>query len=221
MNTKIFKTLMILLPVIFIILLTALIITHISYNRARRQMSEPSIVRMRDDGTPSTNNAMTLRNGDVLYIRTSGTHTIYVESRFPPQPFIHSFTLTNIYTNDVIYSVPSFDYTYSELEIFGGRFGGRFGERLATVNLESGIYLLEFEPIEYGGDLVWNAAERWNELNTSFRFGNLILIFSFTLSLVFTAFIIIIAIHIYLQHQNDKRKRRYLQMNNPHNMRKF
>ncbi|MCL2841738.1 MAG: hypothetical protein FWE05_13340 [Defluviitaleaceae bacterium] len=219
MNAKTFKTLMILLPVIFIISLTALIITHISYNRIRRQITPPSIVFMRSDGTPSDNRVMTLRNGDLLYVRTSGVQTIYIESRIPPQPFIHNFTLTNTYTNDVIHSVPSSGYTYSALTT--SIFGGRFGERIATVNLDIGTYLLEFEPIQYSGDLMWNAPAMWDEFNLTRPFQNLIFIFSFTLSLVFTAFIIIIAIHIYLQHQNDKRKRRYLQMNNPHTMRKF
>ena len=97
MNAKTFKILMILLPVVFIILLTALIITHISHfrNIAQEDMSS-SIMRIGGNGMPvSVPPIMPLRSGDIINVNTSGTYNI----------FLHGKTLCKIDLLDLTHSV--------------------------------------------------------------------------------------------------------------------
>ena len=92
-----------------------------------------------------------LRSGEIIYVETGGTHNIYAEDSLPLPFFTHDFTFINTETQAAVHSVASRanrSYSIGVVQVGDEIRRGRFGVRVATVYLEPGTFMVDFQPID-------------------------------------------------------------------------
>ncbi|MCL2236167.1 MAG: hypothetical protein FWB98_06990 [Defluviitaleaceae bacterium] len=88
-----------------------------------------------------------LESGEIITIERGGNFHIYFEDTAPPpHGMFHIFTFTNTSTGEVIRNQPRGENWFVRYNI-----GNRQGERIATVELPAGQYILEFAPLQSSG----------------------------------------------------------------------
>ena len=148
-----------------------------------------------------------LINQGYVHIESSGTHQIFIEDRQPPTLNSHQFIFTNVEDQSQIYSdVPRSASTYSigAVSINNEYVRGRFGRRVATVDLEPGVYIVEFLPYEGTGDFVWGS----NVLGAALQFTLIIVVAVIAFLFCLTVFIILLEKHLRLKRNGKMFSRR-------------
>ena len=87
-----------------------------------------------------------LENGSTIHVNQNGTFHIYLENFFESDFILHNFTFTDLETGVTKHShqaqyFPPITYRINNLSV----------RMVATVNLDSGRYILEFEPLRSSG----------------------------------------------------------------------
>lgn len=102
-----------------------------------------------------------VQSGDIVVVDESRLHRIFVEAERLPPIGRHDFTLTNTVNGNVFHSRPVSglsSFNYNNLVDIGEDGTRRFvsGTAVADINLEPGTYVIEFAPLPFGVDIVWD-----------------------------------------------------------------
>ena len=113
-------------------------------------------------------------NFERVHIEESGTFHIFIEDYSPPTLSSHSFIFTNVANQaQTISRIPNMSVNYTP-GVFRSYdiISDRYGRLVAIVDLQSGMYIVEFPPYEGSGIFVWGY-----DLNGDmFRFFTLVVI---------------------------------------------
>lgn len=91
-----------------------------------------------------------LESGALIYVAHSGTFEIFLEDRRPPELDSHEFVFIHSESGERFYSRPPRNsHSYSNLTL------GIHGRLVAIVDLDPGLYIIEFEQWDGRGSFLW------------------------------------------------------------------
>jgi len=100
-----------------------------------------------------------IENGNIIVVIQNRTHHIYAEDSSPLAAFRHDFIFTDVGSGQRFYSTApttNFSYSMNTVRVNNVYTRGTFGVRIASVHLDIGEYIVEFDPLQGNEVVVWD-----------------------------------------------------------------